>query len=136
MASFLVNGRIEKISFLPNSGGCVVWVVEFKRGFRKKSGEIVDDRYFHWKCLFKQSFVDFINSHFSKSMYVEVKGDILPYSIEKGEIVEPSYTVLAQTINMASYPPLSLGLEQKNIKESQLHPIGNPNMDGYMEDDF
>lgn len=136
VASFIVNGIIEKISFLPNREGCVVSVVEYKRGFKKKNGEIVDDKYLHWKCIFRQSQVDFINSHFSKSMYVEVKGDIVPYSIENGRLVEPSYSVLGQTINMASYPPRSIELEYKNIKDSQLHSVGKPNLDGYMEDDF
>ena len=136
MASFIVNGIIEKISFLPNREGCMVYIVEYKRGFKKKNGEQVDDKYLHWKCIFRQSQIDFINSHFCKSMYVEVKGDIIPYSIENGKVIEPSYSVLGQTINMASYPPRSIELEYKNIKDSQLHSVGDPNLEDYLKNDF
>ena len=80
MANFTVCGRIEKISFLPNGKGCAVYIVEFKKGFRKRNGEIVADRYDHWKCLFSQGQMDYINTHFNKTDYVEVKGEISPFA--------------------------------------------------------
>lgn len=133
MADFTVTGFINTIKYLPES--CLVFIDEYKKGFRKANGEIVDDKYMSWKCIFKPYFKKYINEHFSNGMLVQVKGDILPYAIEKEHIVD-GYSVIGQTINMASYPRASVKQEQRMQKESQLHGDGTPDLDGFNQPDF
>ena len=133
MADFTATGFINTIKYLPES--CLVFIDEYKKGFRKADGTTVDDRYMTWKCIFKPYFKKYINEHFANGMLVQVKGDILPYAIEKEKIVD-GYSVIGQTINMASYPRSSVKQEMRMQKESQLHSDGTPNLDAYNEPDF
>ena len=73
MADFTVIGYINTIKYLPDS--CLVFIDEFKRGYRKQDGTMVDDKYMSWKCIFKPYFKKFINDHFNQGMLVQVKGD-------------------------------------------------------------
>ena len=135
MAAINIIGFIDSIKYLPNNGGCFVFVSEFKRGYRKSNGEVVDDKYLSWKVIFKQGLVNYINNHFNTSMLVEVKGDVLPYAIDKETIVQ-GYSVIGQTINMFSFPRYSVKQEQRMIKESQLHATDVPDLDEYNKPDF
>ena len=133
MADFTVTGYINTIKYLPDS--CLVFIDEFKRGYRKQDGTMVDDKYLSWKCIFKPYFKKFINDHFNQGMLVQVKGDILPYAIDKERIVD-GYSVIGQTINLASYPRASVKQEQRMIKDSQLHGSEIPDLDGHNKPDF
>lgn len=135
MASYQVVGFIENIKYLPNRGGCLVFVSEFKRGYKKQDGSIVDDKYLSWKCIFKQGLVKYINEHFSNGMLVEVKGEIMPYAIEKEHLVD-GYSVIGQTINVASFPRASVKQEQRMIKDSQMHASETPDLEGFNAPDF
>ena len=133
MADFTTTGFINTIKYLPDS--CLVFVDEFKRGYRKPNGELVEDKYLSWKCIFKPYFKKYINDHFSTGMLVQIKGEILPYAIEKEKFVE-GYSVIGQMINLASYPRASVKQEAKMIRESQLSDTEKPNLDEYNKEDF
>ena len=135
MANITIIGFVDNIKYLPNQGGCFVFVSEFKKGYKKSNGEVVDDKYLSWKIIFKQGLVNYINNHFSNGMLVEVKGDVLPYAIEKETLVQ-GYSVIGQTINLFSFPRSSVKQEQKMIKESLLHGSEIPNIDEYKKPDF
>lgn len=135
MASFSVIGFVDNIKYLPNPGGCFVFVSEFKKGYKKSNGEVVDDRYISWKVIFKQGLVKYINNHFSNGMLVEIKGEVLPYAIDKETIVQ-GYSVIGQCMNLASYPRSTVKMEQNLVKESLLHGSEIPNIDEYKKPDF
>ena len=80
MADFTVTGFINTVKYLPDAA--LVFIDEFKRGYKKADGETVDDKYLSWKCVFKPYFKKYINEHFSNGMLVQVKGEILPYAIQ------------------------------------------------------
>lgn len=133
MADYTVTGFINTVKYLPNAA--LVFIDEFKRGYKKTNGETVEDKYLSWKCVFKPYFKKFINEHFSNGMLVQVKGEILPYAIQHQNIVD-GYSVLGQTINLASFPRASVKQENKMIKESQMHDTATPNLEDYNKPDF
>jgi len=133
MADFTVIGYINNIKYLQDS--CLVFLDEFRKGFRKKDGTIVDDKYLSWKCIFKPYFKKYINEQFNQGMLVQVKGEIMPYAIEKEHLVE-GYSVIGQTINVASYPRASVKQEAKMIKDSQMHASETPDLEGFNAPDF
>lgn len=135
MASVLVNGIIKNIFFMPSDKGIVVTVHEFKRGYRKKNGDVVPDHWFEWKVIYRPGLVPYITEHFNKGMCVEIKGDIYPYSVSEGKEVD-GYSFLGQTMNLASLPKPYYQREQKMIKESQANSSGTPDLEGYNEPDF
>lgn len=133
MADFTVIGYINNIKYLKDS--CLVFLDEFRKGFRKKDGTIVDDKYLSWKCIFKPYFKKYINEQFNQGMLVQVKGEIMPYAIEKEHLVD-GYSVIGQTINVASYPRASVKQEAKMIKDSQMHASETPDLEGFNAPDF
>ena len=133
MADFTVIGYINNIKYLQDS--CLVFLDEFRKGFRKKDGTIVDDKYLSWKCIFKPYFKKYINEQFNKGMLVQVKGEIMPYAIEKEHLVD-GYSVIGQTINVASYPRASVKQEAKMIKDSQMHASETPDLEVFNAPDF
>ena len=135
MAAINIIGFIDTVKYLPNNGGGFVFVSEFKKGYTKANGDVVEDKYLSWKVIFKQGLVNYINNHFNNGMLVEVKGDVLPYAIDKENIVQ-GYSVIGQTINLFSFPRSSVRQEQRMIKESQLHATAIPDIDKHNEPDF
>lgn len=135
MASFSVIGIIESIKYLPDNGGCLVFLSEYKRGYKKADGEIVDDKFMSWKCIFKKGLVKYINGHFNNGMVVEVKGEVLPYAISHGTVVD-GYSVMGQTMNLFSIPRTHLRQEQRMIKESMNASSELPDIDKYNQPDF
>lgn len=135
MAAINIIGFIDNIKYLPNNGGCFVFVSEFKRGYRKANGDVVDDKYLSWKVIFKPGLVAYINNHFSNGMLVEIKGDAYPYAKDKDAIVQ-GYSVIGQTINLFSFPRNGVKQEQRMIKESQLHATEIPDLDAHNQPDF
>lgn len=135
MASVNIIGIIESVKFIPNGGGCFVFLSEYRKGYRKSDGTRVEDKYLSWKVIYKQGLVNYINNHFSTGMVVEVKGDVLPYAIENGETVD-GYSVIGQTMNIFSVPRLYQRQEARMQKDSQLNSSGEPDLEGYNAPDF
>ena len=133
MASFQVTGFISTISYREDF--CLVFVDEYKKGYVRKDGLRVDDKYLSWKCIFNKNYIKYISGHFGKGMLVEIKGEILPFAVEHDKTVE-GYSVNAQTINMASYPRASVKRELRMIKESQDASEEQPNLDDFNQSDF
>lgn len=133
MASIAIIGFIDKVKYLPDSA--IVFVSEYRRGYKRKDGSYVDEKYIQWKTVWKPYFKNYINNHFNTGMLVEIHGDVLPYAIEHEKIIE-GYSILGKTIDLFSYPRSMAKQEKKMIKESQLHSMGEPNLDDYNAPDF
>lgn len=133
MAAFNLIGVIENVKYLSDS--CILYVTEFKNGYRTKDGEVVDGKCVQWRVLFKSYFKKYLSEHFNRGMLVEVKGDILPYAIEHGEMTD-GYSIIGQTCNLAAYPRYAAKLEKKIIKESQETSEEKPDLEGFRQKDF
>lgn len=133
MASFSVIGFVDAIKILPDS--CMLFISEYKKGYKKSDGTIIDDKYHSWKVIFKGYFIKYLTTHFGKGMLVEVKGDIVPYAVEHGEITE-GYSIMGQTCNLFSYPRYSVKQENKMIKESVDSTNEHPDLESYNQPDF
>ena len=133
MASFYVVGFLESVKVLPDS--CILFLSEYKKGYKKSDGTIVDDKYVSWKIIYKGYFIKYITSHFGKGMLVEVKGEILPYAIEHGQAVD-GISVIGQTCNLYSYPRYNAKQETKMIRESQENATEKPDLQSYKTPDF
>ena len=133
MNRFVVQGFINTIKYLPDA--CIVYVDDFKKGFKKPNGEIVDDKYFSWKIIFKGYFKKYINEHFSNGMLVEIDAEMYPYAIQNGKLVD-GYSCLGKSIDISSYPRSSAKQEMKMIKESQENSTDIPNLQEFNAPDF
>lgn len=133
MASFEVIGLVNTIKYMPDH--CLVFIDEFKKGYKKQDGTRVEDRYISWKCIFKPYFKKYVNEHFSNGMLVQVKGEVMPYAIDHDRLVD-GYSVIGQTINMASYPKSMLKQERRMIKESLENSNEKPNLQDHLTPDF
>lgn len=133
MATFEVIGVISQIKYLPDS--VLVFVDEYRKGYRKSDGTVVDDKCLNWKVIYKPYFKKYINDHFNQQMIVKVKGEILPYALERGEVLD-GYSVIGETINLFSLPRPAAKMEQKMIKESALRIDEMPNLDKFKQPDF
>ena len=135
MADIQILGHISNIKFLPES--IIIIVDENKNGYTKPNGERVDSKVFSWKCIFSgnESKRNYINRYFARGMLVQVKGEIVPYSVEHGELVE-GYSVFIQTINRASYPTTLIKQEKRMIAESQMNSSEQPDLESYNKPDF
>lgn len=135
MADFTVLGHISTIKYLPES--ILIYVDEYKKGYRKADGEVVDDKVLSWRCIFSgnASKRNYITKYFSRGSLVQVKGEIVPYAIEHGKLVD-GFSVYVQTINLAAYPRQTIKQERKMIAESQLASDESPDLAAYNEPDF
>ena len=135
MADIQIYGHIANIKYQKE---CIlIFIDERKRGYRKHDGTVVNDTILSWKCIFSRNEKkrEYIDKYFNTGMLVKVKGEVLPYATEQGNIAD-GYSVLVQTINVAAYPSNNLRHEQKMQKESQLHSNGTPDLESYNEPDF
>jgi hypothetical protein len=66
---------------------------------------------------------------------VQIKGEILPYAVEHGELVD-GYSVFIQAINRASYPTTTIKQEKRMIRDSQLVSNEQPDLESYIQPDF
>lgn len=133
MAAFSVIGFVDAVKVQQDF--VLLFVSEYKKGYKKKTGEVVDDKYISWKVIFKSSFRKYIIDHFAKGMLVEVKGEVFPYAIEHGEFKD-GISVVGQCVNMFSYPRSSVKQELRMIKESQDTSTEQPNLDEFNREDF
>lgn len=135
MADIQILGHISNIKFLSDS--IIVVVDENKNGYMKPNGVRVDSRVLTWKCIFSGSASkrNYINKYFNRGMLVQVKGEVVPYAVEQGKLVE-GYSVFIQTINRASYPTTAIKQEKRMIKESLQNTNEQPDLDSYNQPDF
>ena len=133
MASWQCVGFVDAVKILPDS--CILFLSEYKKGYKRSDGTVVEDKYHSWKVIFKGYFIKYLTTHFGKGMLVEVKGDIVPYAIEHGQITD-GYSIMGQTCNMFSYPRYSVKQEQKMIKESMDNTDEHPDLESYNQPDF
>ena len=133
MNRFIVQGFINTIKYLPDA--CVVHIDDFKKGYKKPNGEIVDDKYLSWKIIFKGYFKKYISEHFSNGMLVEIDAEMYPYAIQNGKLIE-GYSCLGKSIDISSYPRASVKQEAKMIKESLENTKEMPNLQEHMRPDF
>lgn len=137
MASFSVIGFIDSIKVL--DGSCLLVLSEYRKGYTRSDGVKVQDRWLSWSIIFKSYFKRYLFEHFSRGMLVEVKGEVLPYVVERGVEKDGGYSVIGQTCNLFSYPRQSVmhKAEERMIRDSQLGDDGRlPDLDGYNEPDF
>lgn len=133
MASWQCVGFVDAVKVLPDA--CILFLSEYKKGYKKTDGTIVDDKYHSWKIIFKGYFIKYLTTHFNKGMLVEVKGDIVPYAIEHGQIID-GYSIIGQTCNLFSYPRYSIKQEQKMIKDSMANADAAPDLKSFNSPDF
>ena len=133
MASFECIGFINIVKYLPDS--VLVFVDEFKKGYKKSNGQVVDDKYLSWRIIYKPYFKKYISEHFSNGMLVKIKGEVLPYTIEEDKMVN-GYSVIGETINIYSYPRYNVKNEIRMIKDSQSENDDEPNIEDFKKPDF
>ena len=133
MASWQCVGFVDAVKVLPDA--CILFLSEYKKGYKKTDGTIVDDKYHSWKIIFKGYFIKYLTTHFNKGMLVEVKGDIVPYAIEHGQIID-GYSIIGQTCNLFSYPRYSVKQERKMIKDSMDNADAIPDLESFNSPDF
>ena len=133
MNRFIVQGFINTIKYLPDA--CVVYIDDFKKGYKKPNGEIVDDKYFSWKVIFKGYFKKYINEHFSNGMLVEIDAEMYPYAIQNGKLIE-GYSCLGKSIDISTYPRYNVKQENKMIKESMDGICEQPDLESFNQPDF
>lgn len=136
MADIQILGFIRQVKYLQDS--CLVFIDEYKNGYKRSSdGVYVDSKFLSWVCIFKSYFKKYVSEHFGNGMLVQVKGEVLPYAVEHGESVN-GYTVMGQTLNLASYPKSGAKAEIKRVKDGIANSgdVGTPDLDSYKEDDF
>lgn len=133
MASFETIGFINTIKYLQDS--VILVLDEFHKGYKKKDGTYVDDKYVTFSVIFKGYFKKYFANHFNKGMLVQVKGQVLPYAIEHGKIVD-GISIIGQTCDLFSYPRLSAKQEARMIKESQETSTELPDLDAFNAPDF
>lgn len=133
MASWQCIGFVDAVKVLPDA--CILFLSEYKKGYKRSDGTVVDDKYHSWKVIFKGYFIKYITTHFGKGMLVDVKGDIVPYAIERGQVTD-GYSVIGQTCNMFSYPRYSVKQENKMIKESIENSNAIPDLESFNQPDF
>lgn len=133
MASFEVVGYINQTVYKQD---CVMlFVDEFRRGYKKSDGTMLEDRYVTYKIIYKPYFKKYIATNFSKGMLVKVKGEVYPYAIEHGKPVE-GLSFLGETCNLFSYPKANVKQEIKMIKDSLENSTEQPDLDAYNQPDF
>lgn len=136
MADIQILGFIRQVKYLKDS--CLVFIDEYKNGYKRSSdGVYVDSKFLSWMCIFKSYFKKYVSEHFGNGMLVQVKGEVLPYAVEHGESVN-GYTVMGQTLNLASYPKSGAKAEIKRVKDGLANAgdVGTPDLESYKEDDF
>ena len=134
MADIQILGFIRQVKYLPE--GCLVFVDEYRSGYKRSDGSEVGERFTSWRCIFAKYFKQYISKHFGDGMLVQVKGEVLPYAVEKGVVVD-GCSVMGQTINRASYPKSGARSEVQMRKESQmLSGVGEPDVFGFSVPDF
>lgn len=127
-------GHIDGIRYLESS--VVVTASEIRRGYKKKDGSYVDDEIYSFKFLFKSYFKKYIASHFSEHMLVKIKGTMLPYTRDGNGNICDGYTILGQTIDIASYQTLNVTRERKMVTQSQKKNDATPNLTEFRKEDF
>jgi hypothetical protein len=129
----IVSGHIEGIRYTDKA--CFVVISERRGGYKRMDGTYQEDELLTWSIAFKEYFKKYVSAHFARGMYVKVKGFALPYARKDGETCD-GFTIIGQTIDLATYPSKNTKQVVRMQKESQLHAIGTPDYASYSEQDF
>ena len=128
-------GVIEKVQFLPQQNGGVIYLSEYRKGYKRKDGVRVEDKVDQWRIIFKQGQSKYVSDHFTTGMTVDVLGDIRPFAVEREQTVD-GYTIFLLSLNLFAYPRPSERLEKRAIRESQQSSSGVPDIAAFKEPDF
>lgn len=130
----LFVGHIEGIKYADKSA--IVTASEIRKGYKRKDGVKIDDELITFKFIFKPYFKNYLAAHFTKGMYVKIKGTMLPYAINHdGEMID-GYSIIGQTIDIAAYPTKYVRSEKRIIKESLAKSDETPDLNAYTFPDF
>lgn len=132
MAEISINATIDAIRYLEKS--ILVYVSEPRNGYKKADGTKVEPTIWSWKCIFNNNARNTIGKYFGRGSWVNIRGDIQPFGLDKGEAVD-GYVVWGKTINHAHLPK-NIKREKQMIKESQKYADGTPDIEAYNQDDF
>lgn len=134
MVDVLIFGFVESIRC--NDNFVVVKVSVRRAGYKKKDGTVVGEEILVYRIMFASYMRRYISEHFDAGILVKIKGTMLPYAKDgKGDIVD-GYTILGQTMERGTYPLQSSRISKKVLKDSVGHEVGNPDLDGFLSDDF
>ena len=134
MADITLYGHIEGIRYRENS--VLVTLSEYRKGYKRSDGVIVDDEVVSYAVVFREYFKKYVAEHFGAHMLVKIKVTMLPYAKDKEGNYCNGYTILGETINVASMPNRVVRSERKMLKDSQSHPPGTPDLCTYTQPDF
>lgn len=133
MAEFSITGFIVGVRYLEQS--VLVTVSENTLGFTRADGTIVEESVDTWCIIYKPYFKKYISSHFSRGMYVRIKGTIRPFSLNHNKAVD-GYSVIGETINLAAFPKSSVRQEKRLTQNPAVDVMGEPNYRESKEMDF
>lgn len=133
MASFESVGFISNIVYRPDSVFLII--DEYHKGYKKSDGTFVEDKYVTFKIIYKPYFKKYFSSHFSTGMLVKVKGEVFPYAIEHGKMIE-GISIIGETCNLYSYPRTYAKSEIKMMKDSQAISDESPDIENFNQADF
>lgn len=126
-------GHIEGLKFTEKA--VIVVASEQRHGYKKNDGTFVRDEILSFSFIFKTYFKSYIASHFSKGMLVKIKGTMLPYAKDhQGKTID-GYTLLGQTIDIATYQTNNARVEKKMIDASAMSDA-QPDLESFIESDF
>jgi hypothetical protein len=134
MASFECIGLISQIVY--RNDNVFLYLDEFHKGYKKSDGTKIDDKYITYKVIYKPYFKKYFANHFAKGMLVKVKGEVFPYVIEHGKVLDSGMSIIGDTCNMYSYPRASVKQEMRMIKDSQEMSDELPDIDNFNAPDF
>lgn len=134
MADFSVIGHVEGIRC--GKSFVLVKVSERRSGYTRRDGVVVPEELLTWVVFFKLFLRDYIKTYFKVGSLVSIKGTLLPYRRLKDGGSSVGFTVLGQTMDLMAYPMSSASMEKRALKDSVVHPVGNPDLDDFMSDDF
>ena len=131
---FILYGIIEGVHHTDNA--VIVTATERVQGYKKNDGTRVNDKLLTFRVIFKTYFKKYIAEHFSANMYVRITGTMLPYALDRNGNTIEGFSLLGETINLATFQSSSVRRERRMIKESQERMEGTPDLDTYNQPDF
>ena len=134
MADISLFGHVEGVRC--GKTYVLVKISERRSGYTRRDGVVVKDELLTWVVFFKSFLRDYIKSYFKVGSLVSVKGTILPYRRSSDGSTSVGFTVMGQTIDAMAYPLSSASIEKRALKDSVVHPVGSPDLDDFLSDDF
>lgn len=134
MADVTLYGHIEAIRYKEKS--IFVTVSEYRCGFTRRDGERVPEELLTFVVVFMSSSRNYIATYFSVGNLVKVRGSLLPYVKKRDGTTGEGCTILGNYMELAAYPKRTVALEKKLLREGVVNPCGEPDVDGFLDEDF